>query len=134
MCIILTHCSENGRFGASPKPAIATNRRFTRLLRNLKVYSFGTVFCLFTFLRHRRHRKRVLLGISLKNSRFRKLQNLLPQKLEGFADLAELLVSTISAMFVCCVISSTEIHNLPFYTSFQKSAVFRICILMDSRF
>ena len=42
------------------------------------------------FLRFRRHRKRILLGTSQKNGRFRRLQDLLPQKLEGFADLAEI--------------------------------------------
>ena len=40
--------------------------------------------------RLRRHRKRILLGISLKNDRFRRSQNLLPQKLYGFADFAEI--------------------------------------------
>ena len=30
------------------------------------------------------------LGISRKNDIFRRLQNLLPQKLEGFADFAEM--------------------------------------------
>ena len=37
-----------------------------------------------------RHGKRILLGISQKNDRFRRSQNLLPQKLEGFADFADI--------------------------------------------
>ena len=37
-----------------------------------------------------RHGKRILLGISQKNDRFRRPQNLLPQKLEGFADFADI--------------------------------------------
>ena len=60
------------------------------------------------------------LGISLKNDRFRKLQSLLPQKLKSFADFTEILVSTISTMFVCCVpsfrtsLSILFLRNLPF--------------------
>ena len=42
------------------------------------------------FRRLRRDRKRILLGISRKNGRFRRLQSLLPQKLEGFTDFAEI--------------------------------------------
>ena len=40
--------------------------------------------------RLRRHRKCILLGISRKKRRLRRLQNLLPQKLEDFADFAEI--------------------------------------------
>ena len=36
MFILLTHSSENGRFGRSPKPSTVKSRRFSRLLRDLK--------------------------------------------------------------------------------------------------
>ena len=36
MCILLSHSSENGRFGRSPKPSTVKDRRFSRLLRDLK--------------------------------------------------------------------------------------------------
>ena len=79
------------------------------------------------FRRLCRHRKRILLGISLKNGRFRRLQNFLPQKLEGFADFAEILVSThIHPCFLFAVTSFTETQSLPFHTNSQKSAVFII--------
>ena len=60
------------------------------------------------FRRLCRDQNRVILGISLKNGRFQRLQNLLPQKLEGFADFAEILISIISTKFVCCVTSFKE--------------------------
>ena len=39
MFILLTHSSENGRFGRSPKPSTAKSRRFSRLLRDLRFVS-----------------------------------------------------------------------------------------------
>ena len=42
------------------------------------------------FRRLRRHQKRILLGISRINGRFRRLQNLLPQKLENFSDFPQI--------------------------------------------
>ena len=39
MFILLTHPSENGRFGRSPKPSTAKSRRFLRLLRDLRFVS-----------------------------------------------------------------------------------------------
>ena len=36
MFILLTHSSENGRFGRSPKPSTVKNRRFSRLLGDLR--------------------------------------------------------------------------------------------------
>ena len=35
----LTHSSENGRSGRSPKPSTAKSRRFSRLLRDLRFVS-----------------------------------------------------------------------------------------------
>ena len=40
MFILVTHSSENGRFGRSPKPSTTKNKRFSRLLRDLRAYSF----------------------------------------------------------------------------------------------
>ena len=65
----------------------------------------------------------------LANGRFRKLQNLLPQKLEGFTDFAEILVSTISTMSVCCVTSFTETQNL----QASMSANFRFPMVSNSQ-
>ena len=48
-----------------------------------------TFFPSSVFCRLRRHRKHNLLGTSQKNARFR-ASNLLPQKLESFADFAEI--------------------------------------------
>ena len=39
MCILLTHSSENGRFGRSPKPSNPKYRTFSRLLRGLRFVS-----------------------------------------------------------------------------------------------
>ena len=39
ICILLTHSSENGRFGRSPKPLIAKSGRFERLFRDLRFVS-----------------------------------------------------------------------------------------------
>ena len=39
MFILLTHSSENGRFGRSPKPSTAKSRRFSRLLRDVRFVS-----------------------------------------------------------------------------------------------
>ena len=39
MSILLTHSSENGRFGRSPKPSTAKSTRFSRLLRDLRFVS-----------------------------------------------------------------------------------------------
>ena len=37
MCILLTHSSESGKVGRSPKPSTAKSRRFSRLLRDLRL-------------------------------------------------------------------------------------------------
>ena len=39
MCILLINSSQNGRFGRSPKPSTAKNRRFSRLSRDLRFFS-----------------------------------------------------------------------------------------------
>ena len=39
MSILLTHSSENGRLGRSPKPSTAKSRRFSRLLRDVRFVS-----------------------------------------------------------------------------------------------
>ena len=39
MFTLLTHSSENGRFGRSPKPSTAKSRRFLKLLRDLRFVS-----------------------------------------------------------------------------------------------
>ena len=39
MCILLTHFSENGRFGRSPKPSNPKRKTFSRLLRGLRFVS-----------------------------------------------------------------------------------------------
>ena len=39
MFILLTHISENGRFGRSPKPSNPKRRTFSRLLRGLRFVS-----------------------------------------------------------------------------------------------
>ena len=39
MCILLTHSSESGRFGRSPKPSNPKRRAFSRLLRGLRFVS-----------------------------------------------------------------------------------------------
>ena len=39
MFILLTHSSENGRFGRFPKPSTAKSRRLSRLLRDLRFVS-----------------------------------------------------------------------------------------------
>ena len=39
MSILLTHSSENGRFGRSPKTSTAKSRRFPRLLKSLRFIS-----------------------------------------------------------------------------------------------
>ena len=83
------------------------------------VCSFGTFFCLFCFLQTS---KTYSFGhLSLKNGRFQRLRNLPPQKLEGFADLAEIPVSTICAMFVCCVTLFTGTHQNPYSLGFTVS-------------
>ena len=52
----------------------------------LRVYSFGTFFCLFFG-----DMENLFFWDSLgKNRRFQRLKNLLPQKLEGFADFSEI--------------------------------------------
>ena len=39
MLILLTHSSENNRFGRSPKPSTAKSRRFLRLFRDVRFVS-----------------------------------------------------------------------------------------------
>ena len=64
---------------------------FAEILASTMGVFFWYIFLpLLLFRRLRRHRKRILLCISQKNGRFRRVQNLLPQKLEGFADFAEI--------------------------------------------
>ena len=39
MCILLSHSSENGRFGSSLKPSTAERRKLARLSRDLRFAS-----------------------------------------------------------------------------------------------
>ena len=109
----------------------------------LTVYSFDRFSASSGFFRLLRHRRRILLDIFQKNGRFLRLQNLLPQKLEGFADFAELsgFVNKLPCSGPTVVrISSnknvvvTSFHPMKIALIISSSAVFKILILLVSEY
>ena len=59
MCILLSHSSEHGRFGRSPKPFTAKSKRFSRFVNWKTCFSLAKSTVEFKFKRGKSHRSQI---------------------------------------------------------------------------